>query len=310
MKPENLLRAIGELDDALISAAAHTRKEENLIMMNTGKARSVTRRIAVLAAVAATLTALAVTAYATDVFGIKSRVMEADSWFGPEAAVISLVGGPETPDYTAAEEWEAFKAEYLKSGKVDPDSLKTGYATAGDARRAGAYFFYGCQDVTMIETLQDIADRYGLKLHTERTSAQRLQTLLDAGIGNIFPAGEEYVGYFYEDGSYKMESIGNADESASATRTVKGTMAPYSAVISDVDTYVEEEYTTACGVAVQLMFSEAHRRGIAMYETETSIFTLNLLSFSELQPKPGEEIFSMNTLKAAVDCYDLTRLDG
>lgn len=310
MKPENLLHAIGALDDELLSAAARTRKEENVLTMHTKKTNCMTQRIALIAAVAAVFAALGITAYATNIFGIKSRILEADSWLGPEAAVISMAGGPDTQDYTAAEAWETYKAEYLKSGKVDPDSLKTGYATAGDAQRAGAYFFYGCQDVTMIETLQDIAARYGLKLHTERTTAQTIQTLLDTGIGNVFPAGEEYVGYFYEDGSYKMEKIGNPDMATSVTRTVKGTMAPYSAVISDVDTYAEEDYTTACGVPVQLMYSESHRRGIAMYETETSIFTLNLVSFSEPMTDSGKEIVSMNILKAAVDRFDLTKLDG
>ena len=301
MNKMDLWCALGQLDDELISAAARTRKEENIIMMHTKKPSHLTRSIALIAAVAAVFAALGITAYATDLFGIKSRLLDKESQYGTEAATLSLAGGQDTPDYRAAAEWEAFQAEYYKSGKVDSDSLKTGYATAGDAQRAGAYFFYGCQDVTMIETLQEIAQRYGLLLHTEMTPAQDVQTLVDAGIGNIFPSDTEFTGYLYEDGSYIMAALG---ENAGVSRSVRGTMAPYIVVIQAADTYTEEEYVTECGETVQLMYSETCRRGIAMYETEKSVFHLDIRAFTE------DEILSMDVLKSAVDRYDLTRLDG
>ena len=147
MTKMDFLCALNELDDELISAAALTCKEENIIRMSCkkNKTNGFTRRIALVAAVTAMFAALGITAYATDVFGIKSRILDADSWFGPETAMISLAGGTESAEFKAASEWEAFETEYVNSGKMDMASLKTGYATAGDAQRAGAYFFYGCQ---------------------------------------------------------------------------------------------------------------------------------------------------------------------
>jgi len=310
MNKMDLWWALGQLDDELISAAARTRKEENIIMMHTRKTNRYIRRMALVAAVVAVFAALGITAYATDAFGIKSRILDADSWFGPETAMISLAGGTESAEFKAASEWEAFETEYVNSGKMDTASLKTGYATAGDAQRAGAYFFYGCGDVTMIETVQSIADKYGLAIHTQRVDIPNVQALLDAEQGNIFPLGEEFVGYLYEDGSYKLDALGSYGESVmvSVTRTVKGTLPPYSLSIRNVDTYTEEEYTNSGGVTVQLMFSSMEQRGVVMYETDESVFHMNLVCYAS--PSSAEAPVSIDTLKAAVDRYDLTKLDG
>lgn len=310
MNKMDLWCALGQLDDELISAAARTRKEENLLMIEPKQARGITRRVAILAAVVAAIAALAVTAYATDVFGIKSHIMQADSEFGAEAVTISVAGGAESAEFMAAEEWTDFRADYINQNKVDSESLKTGYATAGDARRAGAYYFYGCGDVTMIETVQSIADKYGLAIHTQRVDIPNVQALLDAEQGNIFPLGEEFVGYLYEDGSYKLDALGSYGESVmvSVTRTVKGTLPPYSLSIRNVDTYTEEEYTNSGGVTVQLMFSSMEQRGVVMYETDESVFHMNLVCYAS--PSSAEAPVSIDTLKAAVDRYDLTKLDG
>ena len=133
---------------------------------------------------------------------------------------------------------------------------------------------------------------------------------MDAGQGNIFPSGEEFTGYLYEDGSYRMDALASYGESVavSVTRTVKGTLPPYSMNVRNIDTYAEEEYTTACGVPVQLMFSTTERRGLAMYETGESVFYMNYVCFAS--SAEGKESVSMDALKGAVDRYDLTKLDG
>lgn len=313
MNTKQLMRAMSDLDDALVASAAQTCQSRSMAKQ-TGKKRDLGRRFAVLAAAAAVFAALGITAYATNLFGLQDYLL-GTTRFGMEE--ISVVGANGSDIFAASAEWSAFYDEYMRSGRMDTESMKDGYATAGDAQRAGAYFFYGCCDKTMIQTLQEIADKYGLAIHTERTAfSSRDELLSGAGAGDIFGDLDRespvFSGYYYEDGSYKCE-MGLGMQLVTVCRTVKGTIPPYSLFFESSENVEEVEYTTRSGQKVLILLDNAVSdcytgRAIALYETDTSVASIIVLGQRGEQTQECGDILEYT--RGLLDRMDLGRLDG
>lgn len=151
-------------------------------------------RTILIAAVIASLMTL--TAYATGLFGLISRIIKdprseiQNSSLPSEAAevldsllsvhhrdYISLSGVTGSPEYQAAAEWLAFKgsyadqktAEQIAEGKTYYEWRDLERSFAPDEKAKEICRLYQVWDATMWEKLQEIADNYNLSLHWERT---------------------------------------------------------------------------------------------------------------------------------------------
>ena len=151
-------------------------------------------RTILIAAVIASLMLL--TAYASGLFGIVSRLIKDPVTITQNGAApsevaevldslrsvhhrdyISLSGVAGSPEYQAAAEWLAFKgnyadqktAEQLEQGETYYEWRDLERSFAPDERTKEICRLYQVWDETMWITLQKIADRYGLSLHSERT---------------------------------------------------------------------------------------------------------------------------------------------
>ncbi len=120
--------------------------------------------------------------------------------------VISLQGIKDTPNQLAAQEWHEFEESYEVDGQLIGDAEAAGYVAP---REYDAYFVY---DQTMQNKVDEIAQKYGLKLAGKIAYVQEYQNdiFFDVlGLENLHhedaPVEVEYRGgYFYECGNFDL----------------------------------------------------------------------------------------------------------
>lgn len=120
--------------------------------------------------------------------------------------VISLQGIAGTPNQQAAQEWLEYEESYDLDGALIAEADEKNFM-APDAYQA--YFVY-TQD--MIDKVDEICEKYGLKLAGKQALVQRWQidTFYDAlGIESLVNSGgkidDQGAGYFYECGNFNLE---------------------------------------------------------------------------------------------------------
>lgn len=190
MTGEKFFEAFGEIDPAYVSAVDRIleRAEENTVPFPR---RKMIKTILIAAALVGLLTA---TAYAAGLFGLQARLMsvpapteESDAptegenisakASGVSRQYISFSGVNGSPEYRAAAEWLAFKADYARQMAAEQTTEgETCYewrdlerSFAPDAETRETCRLYQVWDAAMWEKLQEIAEKYDLNLHTGRS---------------------------------------------------------------------------------------------------------------------------------------------
>lgn len=216
MTKENFFDLFGQIDSSYILAVEDVHNVNSKTIQFSRK--RITRTI-LIAAIIASLMML--TAYATGLFGLVSRFIKdpgstvKNNTVPSEAAevldslravhhrdYISLSGVAGSPEYQAAAEWLTFKgnyadqktAEQIEKGETYYEWRDLERSFAPDEKAKEICRLYQVWDETMWETLNEIADRNGLNLHSERT-------LL---IGDRNPQREHGK---YEDGSFVISGM-------------------------------------------------------------------------------------------------------
>ena len=213
------------------------------IYMKANKKPTPMRRAVSVALAAALLLALSLTAYATDLFGIKDFIMPDDyqSDFvieneSPDASTyqtIAISGYASSPEAKASAEWEAFYWDYTMNNVIPNDNVD------GLPEQAG---YYGAYNREMYDKLLEIADRYGLKLVENIENGKRAGHLLD---------GKEWFYYAYANGNFKEEgdfvSSDGMTIAYSLARHVKGYLSTITLDILDAGEWKSWNYTTSTG---------------------------------------------------------------
>ena len=199
MLTKNLLfDAIGDLDDRFLA-------EAEAALCPPQRVRPRRKRLWRTLLIAAALSALfAATAYATQFFGLASRVIPIPDEKDENMAAISPNGLAGTKTYEGTAAWWRFVHEYTAEHPGVGDLS----FTARDDRYRSTCQLYWAKDETMAETLYAIAEQYGLTLYSDAVMATepgRFQAL--SGVGDFVPGGDQeiYWGYVFEDGSFKAE---------------------------------------------------------------------------------------------------------
>lgn len=258
-------------------------------------------RVALIAAVIAAL--LSVTAYALGWLGLNERSFDTPSptFSTPRlpqrqteavpqeteeiAHWVSMNGYKDSAEYKANAEWVAFYWDYVQNGEHD---FSDDFPEGEEQDYVEICHYYGCYDKTMADKLFEIAERYGLKLHTWRYTPSTLREFYaTAGTGSFLMENVQGKGYVYEDGSFVLQGEVRPyglPESGSAldrvfsfyvNKNLAGTVIPYFSSSDDPETYTEWEYTNQHGDTVLMSFDENRGRLMVFFELDGVFLQVN-----------------------------------
>ena len=184
--------------------------------------------------------------------------------------VISLQGMKDTPNQQAAQEWLEFEQSYPVDGQLIGDAEAAGYVTPRE------YDAYSVYDQTMQDKVDEIAQKYGLKLAGMRAIVQKDQNhiFFDAlGFQNLHreeaDVDVEYrSGYFYECGNFNMEFFltltGGEQWSHEILMNMRYNGKEYLDTvftsIANMETVEQWEYTTADGTDILIIMGDSFAR--------------------------------------------------
>lgn len=298
-----------------IHSSTELRWEDFQDMRKTNRAG---KRLAVLAAVIGLLALLSAAAVATDFFGLRRVLLPQKTTVGTVDAegvlipgeteqvdVISLSGFQNAPESRALAEWQAFLDGYDPDGSI---IAAVGNNPTGFEERYGLYLVYTQE---MADKLEEIAEKYGLKLH--RIMETVLPEQWEEAVGSFLREGNTACsGYIYEDGTFAYD--GEADIPGYGTadyqfrRSVNGTLHDVILNVTDASQYEDWVYETACGQVVTLALSES--KALILADMGDSFIVVNVLAGTET---PVDDVFSSGPLsrrdlKVLADLFDFTAL--
>lgn len=278
--------------------------------------KSVSKNLIVLAAVVALLAVLSTVAVATDLFGLRSLLlpqrqevtMPVDPETGEQAVqtvdFISLSGYQDLPEGRAAAEWQAFLSSYDVTGAAQAADKDPGKVEE-------TYSLYQVYNREMADKLDEIVEKYGLRLHTDLIDVYEHPEAME-GIWEALGENRAYSAYLYEDGTFQFDGEYDLPDYGTVDyqfrRTVRGTFNEVVLNIGDVSQYREWTYETACGQTVMLALSP--NKALVLADLGDSFVTVNVLAGTETDP---DDIFSSGplsseNLEALADSFNYTVL--
>ncbi len=219
---------------------------------------------------------------------------------------ISLQGLQDSPEYQATKEWQDFLYSYDTDGAIlaEIGNQPTGFENVS--------LFYQVYTQEMYDKLVEIADKYGLMLHSELNIVSAEE--LNDRVGGSF-IGEEISqewGYIYENGTFQFEGEALLDGKIvhmQFRRSVKGTLDEPVLNIGSTDEYQEMQYETHCGETVLLELGTDHSMIYADYE-ECFILMNVLAGTEEGFLDDAEGAITMEDLKRMADGIDFSMLSN
>lgn len=215
----------------------------------------------------------------------------------PVGETISLSGYMNTPESRALAEWTAFLERYDSDGAI-LDSA--GNHLDESMRRYVGYLVYTQE---MADELERIADKYGLKLHTEQFDLFAYPELL-ASCEGYLGQNRGAATYMYEDGSFHVDGTASIADFGivdfQLQRCVRGTLHDVTLSIMDVADYQEWEYKTSCGTSVVLALGIG--KALILADLDDSFVTVNCLAGTNSG-------MTAEHLEELADSFDFTKLD-
>lgn len=322
---EELFAAIGEIDDELVLpvlARLEEERERPRLRM-TRKAL----RVALIAAVMAAL--LAVTAVASGVLGLKSRLVPAetpaetaDPRLPERRDHISLNGLAGSNEYLACSEWLSFcdyyeeqmAKECLAAGKEAGSWKDSFHAFAQNQAEKDICRIYGAWDETMFKRLNEISERYDLRLLTDITYAPSQSYLFETTGLSPYIRGVEHYDYnlgsfLFEDGSFKDEStlsVNGEQYAYTLTCIHAGVLYPFSLDIPAGAQCREWEHVSPEGITLDMaLFDNEGINDLKIFCNSDDMYVTLSLRWSG---GTAEEAYARAELLA--DCFDFAVLCG
>ena len=251
--------------------ATLTELEEQPVNMDTikKKARPVYRTLLIAAAVAALLIGTALAVYQITIqdtltgerYTQKIKVWDDEAsgepeYFEVERLKMSLNGLPDSPEYKAAVEWTEWNTAWQEENP-DPRA-ELGVDDSWHETPDNYAYFYGASFNEQAEKLDEIAEKYGLKLHTVRAPLETEEELCAVlGVSELAADIVKGIdGTVYEDGSFLFSAVLQEDPEVRVEMclAVKGSLRLFRGFI-DAD-YEEWSYTTVNGTPVALALAD------------------------------------------------------
>ena len=197
----------------------------------------------------------------------------------PQRTQITLQGA----NQEALAEWNSFCRDY------DPDGA---IVTANDNNELGIpnryYIPYGCYSWEMVNKLDEIVQKYDLKLLSPDVGCQSYESSVlfsSLGIDGVFHGDVEYLsGYFYPEGTFKIELLFRPDtdqwpykdNSASYYYSVKEYFDPVYYEVADLENCTQWNYTRSDGRTVLLVMNDEQARIIT--DLQDALVTVSFAS--------------------------------
>lgn len=239
-----------------------------------------------------------------------------------KSSFMSITGPTNTPEHLANEEWQ----QYLESEVYDPDGSILDKVEA-ELRKHPDFdkedengnpiiltyegipynkdYLYSCYTTEMCEKLDEICEKYSLKLVNKRYTyypknsnfADETEITTDdlLKMANcsqfIRESNDEFIhivysGYIYDDGSFHLEGTARLksdeatwkkDISYQMIRTMKGTLYPTGSLcIGDGESYEQWNYTTSNGIPLLLARSEKTLKEYVIANLNDSYVVINV----------------------------------
>ena len=273
MNPDKLLDAFGEISEKHIAEA------EDLTPVRK------TRRWPVIAAVAAVVAALGITAAATGGFHLSDYAMKPmeGSLVDDRELVLSFQGPADSPESQAIIEWEAYREAYIRDGMRDGIFAPGNYPSG----LADRYTYYGAWTWEMAEKLEEIATKYGVALHEYPAFMMEygsMDPILEVTGGSFYDESVivDLVGsYIYENGTFDAV-CGNYKSwetwiGVNFFYSVHGTIS-YNMGVGDLSDCEEYTYTTSTGETLLVArWPDGDTEVIAEYDNATLYVSIDHL---------------------------------
>ncbi len=187
---------------------------------------------------------------------------------------IGLSGYQGSPEAQALAEWQAFLSAYDTDNAI-VEEIGNGPLEIDENR----YGLYGVYTQDMADKLEEIIQKYGLKLHTDVDIVSQEELVFRLG-GDFMQ--DEFIkcwAYIYEDGSFQFDGDiklqGHGTFGYQFGRRVKGTFDETILNIGDVSDYEEFGYTASCGEAVRLALGTS--KALIYMDSESCFIFMNIL---------------------------------
>jgi hypothetical protein len=333
---ERLFRLRGGAEaDAVMPAHFPSAVKQNAGGRNM-KAKHI-RKMLAIAAAAALITTLCLTAVATDLFGIKDLVMKNDDVpntasetetpaaetgatseprgaeeSGEPEDLIVLQGYPDSSEYKASEEWNLFCENYDTDGSV---LAEVGNGLNEYTEKYPMYLVYSRE---MADKLEEILLKYNLTPHESMTVVQTEQDLYAAAGAGAFlsnPDGgsnQMLGGYVYNDGSFHYDGAavlgGGKNVPYQLGNYVKGTFSATYLNVGDANRYQEWSYETKSGVQVNLALGAG--KSLVITDLGSSFVSINVLTGSSPAADGGfgGNAITADDLQAFADSFDFSQI--
>lgn len=261
-----------------VHSSTEIRWEEFAMKRSTKKPM---RRLAILAAVIAAVAVFSTAAVAADLFGLRRMLMPVE-----DSQVISLSGYQESPESMALAEWRT----YLENDLEESDS-----EIPVEHPRFSLYQVY---TPAMEEKLQEIAEKYGLTLHSQMVEEFQDPAAFADWKTCLGDNHRVLNARMYEDGTFCFD--GEADLNGETLsyqmiRCVRGSFTDALLTVGDVENYTEWSYESASGQTVTLALSAD--QALMLADLGDSLVTLHVFGGA-----------TREQMEALADSLDLTVL--
>ena len=204
------------------------------------------------------------------------QLPEAEGTLATELSTISLHGYTDSPESLALVEWE----EYLEQYHVDHGHPGNIIYIEEGREDWQQYPDIWCHE--MGEKLDEIAGKYGLKLHTAEDIIDPQELMYRVG-GDFMEDGTLSWAYIYEDGYFQAEGDvelpGCGTASFQFTRSVKGIFNTVTLNIGQTRDFTDWQYVTASGEPVLLALGPY--KGLIFADYEECFISVNVLCGSK-----------------------------
>ena len=212
--------------------------------------------------------------------------------------VFTVAGLRGTPAYQAAQEWFDFKQSY------DPDRIILGSVWGNEPEFPAEYSSYNIYTQEMKDKLDEITEKYGLKLAGEALDFRTLRNMCDALGFERIQAAENGVtvsiesGTCRENGNFSLELDFTLPEDAGTEITTtwgtlrwnrKDCFSEDVITYEDTGDWKEWHYTASTGNEVLITRSPSDWRGYILCDREEAILSLRLEARRDLGSDDGWE---------------------
>ncbi len=269
-------------------------------------------KLLILAAAVCAVGMLGLTAYAMGFLNLRSFLIKnpepaltaaptaAETEFAAAAvdtpepeAVLSLQGYSDSPESKATGEWREFLNSYDADGAIISE---IGNSPTEFDEKYSEYLVYTQE---MADKLEEIAAKYGLKLHKTVEILDHDQLAERVGGEFLGEYHARYSGYIYEDGFFSTDgdyAFPDGMVGYQLTRSIPGTLTEISLNLGDISEYRQLQYTAPDGTALLLALSPS--KCLIICDLGGAYVTVNVLAGTDTA---GEYVMTEEKLEEMAD---------